>query len=59
VSEGLVLLRRGHREKARSVSAGSPRMKDLVVITGYSGAGNSTAMQDLEDDGYFYGMPRG
>src|SRR5947199_4898088 len=30
-----------------------PRLQDLVVITGYSGAGKSTAMQVFEDAGYF------
>ncbi len=28
-------------------------LEDLVVITGYSGAGKSTAMNVFEDDGYF------
>jgi UPF0042 nucleotide-binding protein len=28
-------------------------LKDLVVITGFSGAGKSTAMNVFEDDGYF------
>ena len=28
-------------------------LKDLVVITGYSGAGKSTAMAAFEDEGYF------
>ena len=28
-------------------------LKDLVVITGYSGAGKSTAMAGFEDEGYF------
>src|SRR5438477_3111756 len=31
----------------------SPRLQDLVVITGFSGAGKSTAMQVFEDAGYF------
>src|SRR2546423_14476487 len=31
----------------------APRLQDLVVITGYSGAGKSTAMQVFEDAGYF------
>jgi UPF0042 nucleotide-binding protein len=30
-----------------------PRLQDLVVITGFSGAGKSTAMQVFEDAGYF------
>jgi len=29
------------------------RLQDLVVITGYSGAGKSTAMNVFEDAGYF------
>jgi UPF0042 nucleotide-binding protein len=29
------------------------RLEDLVVITGYSGAGKSTAMNVFEDAGYF------
>ncbi len=31
----------------------SPRLKDLVIITGFSGAGKSTAMNVFEDSGYF------
>jgi UPF0042 nucleotide-binding protein len=31
----------------------SPALNDLVVITGYSGAGKSTAMAAFEDEGYF------
>jgi UPF0042 nucleotide-binding protein len=34
-------------------SAASSRLKDLVVITGFSGAGKSTAMNVFEDAGYF------
>src|SRR5919112_446461 len=44
LSERLGLTR---REPPRS------RLEDLVVITGYSGAGKSTAMQVFEDAGYF------
>jgi UPF0042 nucleotide-binding protein len=29
------------------------RLEDLVVISGYSGAGKSTAMAVFEDAGYF------
>src|SRR5437763_13025650 len=29
------------------------RLQDVVIITGYSGAGKSTAMQVFEDAGYF------
>ena len=32
---------------------GSSALSDLVVITGYSGAGKSTAMAAFEDEGYF------
>src|SRR3954452_19186275 len=32
---------------------GASRLEDLVVITGFSGAGKSTAMNVFEDDGYF------
>jgi UPF0042 nucleotide-binding protein len=45
LSERLGLTRREPR-------AGS-RLEDFVVITGYSGAGKSTAMQVFEDAGYF------
>jgi UPF0042 nucleotide-binding protein len=31
----------------------SSRLEDLVIITGFSGAGKSTAMNVFEDDGYF------
>src|SRR5947209_11326478 len=31
----------------------APALSDLVVITGYSGAGKSTAMAAFEDEGYF------
>jgi UPF0042 nucleotide-binding protein len=36
-----------------SRSAGQTVLQDLVVITGYSGAGKSTAMAVFEDAGYF------
>jgi UPF0042 nucleotide-binding protein len=32
---------------------GRTRLEDFVIITGYSGAGKSTAMQVFEDAGYF------
>jgi UPF0042 nucleotide-binding protein len=32
---------------------GTPRLEDFVVITGFSGAGKSTAMNVFEDAGYF------
>src|SRR5271163_4888444 len=34
-------------------SVGGSRLQDLVVITGFSGAGKSTAMNVFEDAGYF------
>jgi UPF0042 nucleotide-binding protein len=40
-------------EAATPLSGGSTVLKDLVVITGYSGAGKSTAMNAFEDAGYF------
>jgi RNase adapter protein RapZ len=30
-----------------------PRLQDLILITGFSGAGKSTAMAAFEDEGYF------
>jgi len=41
------------RPDAAQRSAASTVLKDLVVITGYSGAGKSTAMAVFEDAGYF------
>jgi len=38
--------------RARSDEAGT-RLQDLVIITGFSGAGKSTAMNVFEDAGYF------
>jgi len=35
------------------MEAPSPALTDLVVITGFSGAGKSTAMAAFEDEGYF------
>jgi len=50
-------LRRRRRERDRPAAERlSPRtthLEDLVVITGYSGAGKSTAMAVFEDAGYF------
>src|SRR5271165_3856103 len=31
----------------------APQLRDLVIITGFSGAGKSTAMNVFEDAGYF------
>jgi UPF0042 nucleotide-binding protein len=42
----------GKSEQSGEPSA-APRLKDLVVITGFSGAGKSTAMNVFEDAGYF------
>jgi UPF0042 nucleotide-binding protein len=36
-----------------SAEEGALALRDLVVITGYSGAGKSTAMAAFEDEGYF------
>jgi UPF0042 nucleotide-binding protein len=44
-------LRRGRRSALRA--AHESRLDDLVVITGFSGAGKSTAMAVFEDAGYF------
>jgi UPF0042 nucleotide-binding protein len=45
-AESAVSLREG-------AGAASPSLQDLVVITGFSGAGKSTAMNVFEDAGYF------
>src|SRR3954466_11490462 len=44
-------LRRGRRNGLRTARESS--LDDLVVITGFSGAGKSTAMAAFEDEGYF------
>ena len=36
-----------------TMAASESRLKDVVVITGFSGAGKSTAMNVFEDAGYF------
>src|ERR1700678_4658649 len=36
-----------------TMAANESRLKDVVVITGFSGAGKSTAMNVFEDAGYF------
>src|SRR6476660_7784777 len=55
-------LRLGRRDRDATAAAavdgrprpyGESRLEDLVVITGYSGAGKSTAMNVFEDAGYF------
>jgi UPF0042 nucleotide-binding protein len=45
-------LQRGSREKT-SDPVFESRLQDLVVITGFSGAGKSTAMNVFEDAGFF------
>src|SRR3569833_4404129 len=40
-------------ERAEDKALPASRLEDLVVITGFSGAGKSTAMQVFEDAGYF------
>jgi len=45
-------LRLGRRE-ARTTGPGASPLEDLVLITGFSGAGKSTAMAVFEDHGYF------
>jgi len=46
-------LRRGRRRERREPPGGPSRLSDLVVITGLSGAGKSTALKLFEDAGYF------
>jgi RNase adapter protein RapZ len=41
------------RRRAEDEAEGTARLTDLVLITGYSGAGKSSAMQFFEDAGYF------
>jgi RNase adapter protein RapZ len=45
--------RRAPRFSANGRVPPASRLEDLVVITGYSGAGKSTAMNVFEDAGYF------
>jgi UPF0042 nucleotide-binding protein len=52
LGERLRLPRRSERESERR-RAGETHLRDLVVITGFSGAGKSTAMNLFEDAGYF------
>ena len=40
-------------DKSGSTAAAQSRLQELVVITGFSGAGKSTAMNVFEDAGYF------
>src|SRR3954453_17961011 len=53
LTERLGLTRRGHSDTEGAAGGAIPRLEDFVVITGYSGAGKSTAMQVFEDAGYF------
>jgi UPF0042 nucleotide-binding protein len=41
------------RQTVAKGATGASRLQDLVVITGFSGAGKSTAMNVFEDAGYF------
>lgn len=41
------------RASARAKHVAESRLQDLVIITGFSGAGKSTAMNVFEDAGYF------
>jgi RNase adapter protein RapZ len=41
------------RRRPEDETEGTARLTDLVLITGYSGAGKSSAMQFFEDAGYF------
>jgi UPF0042 nucleotide-binding protein len=43
----------GRRRRAEDEGEGHAHLTDLVLITGYSGAGKSSAMQFFEDAGYF------
>src|SRR5690242_11130984 len=40
-------------EETVAVDGEGPALTDLVIITGFSGAGKSTAMAAFEDEGYF------
>src|SRR3954462_10080453 len=46
-------LRRSRRLGRDTIEPGRSNLDDFVVITGYSGAGKSTAMAVFEDAGYF------
>src|SRR5205085_172521 len=52
----LVDMQSMHTEELQDVSRGEEQasaLTDLVIITGFSGAGKSTAMAVFEDEGYF------
>lgn len=56
LTERLGLTRRSHHERKQQLDGRlefASRLEDLVVITGFSGAGKSTAMNVFEDAGYF------
>jgi RNase adapter protein RapZ len=54
LAERLRIGRRRERDRLRDAEApGGSNLDDLVVITGFSGAGKSTAMKLFEDAGYF------
>jgi UPF0042 nucleotide-binding protein len=42
-----------HLEAVPEIDELAPALTDLVIITGFSGAGKSTAMAVFEDEGYF------
>src|ERR1700757_4645846 len=44
---------RSSKYRQMAVQPASTALTDLVIITGYSGAGKSTAMAAFEDEGYF------
>jgi len=46
-------LRRGRRGQRATLAPAGAKLADLVVITGFSGAGKSTSMAVFEDAGYF------
>ncbi len=56
-ADGPELTNRGGDVEAAASPGGSPiagsALTDLVIITGFSGAGKSTAMAAFEDEGYF------
>jgi RNase adapter protein RapZ len=54
--EAMAVIRPLAKQRAPSSPAAPPsesRLQDLVIITGFSGAGKSTAMNVFEDAGYF------
>src|ERR1700757_1685341 len=44
---------RSSKYRQMAVAPAGSALTDLVVITGFSGAGKSTAMAAFEDEGYF------